>query len=70
MADLETYASDEVITFAVTGFAPNSFFAQRFGDGKDMRTLFDAPGFSELKLKVTNGAAGGAGAVVVQELRD
>jgi hypothetical protein len=69
MADLVTYASDEAMDIHVVGAAPNGFLAYRFGDGMDMRTLFDPGGFSDVKVKATQGAAGGAGAVVVKQLR-
>lgn len=68
MTDLVAYTTDEAMTMEVTGYAPNSFFAHRFGDGKDERTMLDPNMFSSLKLKVTNGAAGGAGSVVLQQL--
>lgn len=69
MTDLVTYATDEAMTLAVTGHAPNSFFGHRFGDGQNPDTFFDLSGYSDVKLKVTNGAAGGAASVVVQQIR-
>lgn len=69
MADLVTYATDEVMTMAVTGFAPNGFFAHFFGNPADEATFLDPTGYNDLKIKAVNGAAGGAGTVVTQQLR-
>lgn len=69
MTDLIAYTTDEAMTFAVTGSAPNGFFAHFFTQGNDMRMLFDPTRFGKLKLKLTNGGAGGAGTVVVQQVR-
>lgn len=69
MTDLTAYTTDEVMTMVVTGYAPNGFLAHRFGNGSDSRTFLDPGGYGDLKLKITNAAAGGAGTVVLQQLR-
>ena len=69
MTDLVTYATDVAMTMVVSGYCPNSFFGHRFGDGINPDTFFDLAGYSDVKLKVTNGAAGGAASVVVQQVR-
>jgi len=69
VSDFEAYVTDEIMTMHVRGGAPYCFLAKRFGDGMDMRTLFDPAGFSDIKMKAANLAAGGAGSVVVVQLR-
>jgi len=69
MTDLVTYASDEAMDIHVVGGAPYCFLAYRFGDGMDMRTLLNPTGYNDLKMKATQGAAGGSGSVVVRQLR-
>lgn len=69
MTDLVTYASDEAMDLYVSGGAPYGFLAYRFGDGMDMRTLLDPSGYNDLKMKATQGGAGGMGSVVVTVLR-
>lgn len=69
MTDFVSYATDEAMTMVVTGNVPNGFYIHRFTQNDDMRLLFDPTQFAKLKLKVTNGGAGGAGTVVVQQVR-
>ena len=69
MTDLVAYTTDETMSHHVVGGAPYCFLAYRFGNGMDMRTLFDPTGFSDVKMKATQAAAGGAGSVVVTQLR-
>jgi len=69
MTDLVAYATDEAMDVHVTGGAPYGFLCYRFGDGRDMRCLFDPTRFSDVKLKATQGGAGGAGSAVIRQLR-
>ena len=69
VAAMVTYVTDAALEIMIRGFMPNSCFAHRFGDGKSRDSMFDPTSYADVKLKCTNGAAGGAGAVVVQQLR-
>ena len=69
MTDLASYTTDEILTLLVSGTMPNSCFVHAFGDPSDPETFFDPTAFNEVKLKATQGAAGGAGAIVLQQLR-
>lgn len=64
-----TYAVDAAVIIAVAGFLPNACFAHRFGNGQMKESFFDPTPYADVKLKCTNLAAGGAGAVVLQQLR-
>lgn len=69
MGVLVTHAVDAALQICVRGILPNSCFAHMFGDGKNADGLFDPTQFADVKLKATQGGAGGAGAVVIQQLR-
>lgn len=69
MTDLIAYTTDKAMTFCVEGFAPNGFVAHRFGNGQDIRGFFNPESYADLKLKLTQGGAGGAGSVIVQQIR-
>lgn len=69
MTDLVTYATDEAMDLAVVGWSPFGFLCYRFGDGQNVKATFDPSQFSDVLLKATQGAAGGAGSVVVNQLR-
>lgn len=64
-----TYATDAAVILHAKGFLPNATFAHRFGNGQMKDSFFDPTPYADVKLKCTNLAAGGAGAVVLQQLR-
>ncbi len=69
MGVLVTYATDAAVIVDVAGSQPNGCFAHKFGNDRDSDSLFDPSGYGEVKLKATNGGAGGAASVVLQQLR-
>jgi len=69
MTDLVAYTTDEVIEILVIGSMPNSCFVYAFGNPKNPDSFFDPTKFDSIKVKCTQGAAGGAGAIILQQLR-
>lgn len=53
----------------VSGHAPHSCLYLPFGDGKEVDDYLQVQGVSLIELEATQGAAGGAGAVVANQLR-
>ena len=53
----------------VSGYAPHSFLCLPFGDGMNIDDYLQVQGVSLIELEATQGAAGGAGAVVANQLR-
>lgn len=69
MGVLVTYATDATVRVHIEGSQPNGCLAHKFGNDQDTGSLFDPTGYSEVKLKATNGGADAAAAVVLQQLR-
>lgn len=69
MGVLVTYATDAAVRIAAEGGQPNGCMVHKFGNDMDDGSLFDPTQYQEVKLKATNGNAGAACAVVLQQLR-
>jgi len=61
--------SDVVIDLITRGVGPHNTLAYPFGDLNDKETWFPAPLAKSIKLKVTQGNAGAAASVMLQQLR-
>lgn len=75
-----TKIAEQVVAFMTTGDtaslfinvfggAPHSFFYLPFGDGVETADYLDVRGVNDIVLRATQGGAGGAGAVVVNQHR-
>lgn len=69
MGALATYATDAAIVIAVKGSQPYGCFAHSFGVMNKPESFFNPKLYKGVKLKATNGGAGGVGAVILQQLR-
>jgi len=68
-ADFAAYTTDIAVDIGVSGAIPNSTFCKTFGNPNRPDSWFDPTGFAEVKVKLTDGAAGGAASIVLQQLR-
>ena len=77
---VQTVIAEQVVLLMVTagtsscfinvrGHAPHSFLCLPFGNGVEVDDYLQVQGTSLIELEATQGAAGGAGAVVVNQLR-
>lgn len=69
LAALVTHVTDAAGIVHIEGGQPNGCLVHKFGNDVEAGSLFDPTGYSEVKLKATNLAAGAATAVVLQQLR-
>jgi hypothetical protein len=68
-ADFAAYTTDTGIDIGVIGAVPNSTFCKTFGNPNNPESWFDPTGYAEVKVKLTDGASGGAASIVLQQLR-
>lgn len=81
VAIVQTVIAEQVVLLMVTGgsasnfinvsgHAPHSCLYLPFGDGRNPEDFYPVQGVDSMELDITEGAAGGAGAVIVNQVRN